>query len=65
MLKWLTTRLRRDSVAPLERAPSTNHVVARSGISPRRGVTLRPMALVKFENRQRNRTQRDARRINR
>lgn len=64
MFKWINTRLRRDTAPRIEVAPptdSTTQFVA----SPRRGVTLRPYQVVKFENRQRNRVARAARRVNR
>lgn len=65
MFTWLSNRLRRKSNTKLEQAPKTSTVSGIVGMSPRRGVTLRPFELVRFENRRRTRAQRVARRINR
>lgn len=65
MFKWLSNRMGRTPQPKLERAPETNHVVGLTGISPRRGVTLRPIAHVKFENRRRTRVARASRKANR
>lgn len=65
MIQWLRTRMGRSPQPALERAPETNHVVGLTGISPRRGATLRPMAVVKFENRRRTRVARASRKANR
>ena len=55
MFQWLSNRMGRRPQPQLERAPETNHVVGLTSLSPRRGVTLMPMAVVKFENRRRTR----------
>ena len=65
MFQWLSNRMGRSPQPALERVPVTNHVVGITGMSPRRGVTLRPFEVVKFENRRRTRVARASRKANR
>ena len=74
MFQWLSNRMGRNPQPQLERAPDS--VAWRNAGkpttvpqfvcgSPRRGVTLRPFTVVKFENRRRTRVARASRKANR
>lgn len=66
MFEWLRNRVSQRPQPALERAPQSNHTVVRlAGTSPRRGLTLRPMAMVKADNRRRTRVERASRKANR
>lgn len=69
MFQWFSNRLRNRSNSKLEQPPTRQEVgrVMSSipGGSTRRGVTLRPIAHVKFENRRRTRVARVSRKANR